>query len=116
VVLFPINWDKFFGIISILLILEATRRTSGWIMPAIVIMFIIYAFIGPNLPNPWTHRGYDIDRIVGHIYMTLEGIFGVPIDVSSTFIVLFTIWSAFLEFSGAGKFFIDFSFAAMGES
>jgi TRAP transporter 4TM/12TM fusion protein len=83
-------------------------------MPAIVISFLIYAFIGPELPKPWTHRGYDIDRIVGHMYMTLEGIFGVPIDVSSTFIILFTIWGAFLEFSGAGKFFIDFSFAAMG--
>ncbi|MGQ9645138.1 MAG: TRAP transporter permease [Thermodesulfobacteriota bacterium] len=107
-------WDKFFGIILILLVLEVTRRTTGWIMPAIVIAFLIYAFIGPELPSPWTHRGYDIDRIVGHLYMTLEGIFGVPIDVSSTFIILFTIWGAFLEFSGAGKFFIDFSFAAMG--
>jgi len=110
----PNIWDKFFGIILILLVLEATRRTTGWIMPSIVIAFIIYAFVGPQLPNPWTHRGYDIDRIVGHMYMTLEGIFGVPIDVSSTFIILFTLWGAFLEFSGAGKFFIDFSFAAMG--
>jgi TRAP transporter 4TM/12TM fusion protein len=110
----PNFWDKFFGIILILLVLEATRRTTGWIMPAIVIAFIVYAFAGPQLPAPWTHRGYDIDRIVGHMYMTLEGIFGVPIDVSSTFIILFTIWGAFLEFSGAGKFFIDFSFAAMG--
>jgi TRAP transporter 4TM/12TM fusion protein len=110
----PNFWDKFFGVILILLVLEAARRTTGWIMPAVVIGFIIYAFIGPVLPNPWTHRGYDIDRIVGHMYMTLEGIFGVPIDVSSTFIILFTIYGAFLEFSGAGKFFIDFSFAAMG--
>ncbi len=110
----PNFWDKLFGVILILLVLEATRRTTGWIMPAIVIAFIIYAFIGPQLPHPWTHRGYDIDRLVGHMYMTLEGIFGVPIDVSSTFIILFTIWGAFLEFSGAGKFFIDFSFAAMG--
>jgi TRAP transporter 4TM/12TM fusion protein len=110
----PNFWDKFFGIILIFLVLEATRRTTGWIMPTIVIAFIVYAFIGPQLPEPWTHRGYDIDRIVGHMYMTLEGIFGVPIDVSSTFIILFTIWGAFLEFSGAGKFFIDFSFAAMG--
>jgi TRAP transporter 4TM/12TM fusion protein len=83
-------------------------------MCGIVIGFLIYAFIGPMLPHPWTHRGYNVDRIVGHMYMTLEGIFGVPIDVSSTFIILFTIWGAFLEFSGAGKFFIDFSFAAMG--
>jgi len=110
----PNFWDQFFGIILILLVLEATRRTTGWIMPAIVIAFLVYAFIGPELPNPWTHRGYDIGRLVGHMYMTLEGIFGVPIDVSSTFIILFTIWGAFLEFSGAGKFFIDFSFAAMG--
>ena len=110
----PNFWDQFFGIILILLVLEATRRTTGWIMPAIVIAFLVYAFIGPELPSPWTHRGYDIGRLVGHMYMTLEGIFGVPIDVSSTFIILFTIWGAFLEFSGAGKFFIDFSFAAMG--
>ena len=110
----PTFWDKFFGITLILLVLEATRRTTGLIMPGVVIAFIVYAFIGPMLPSPWTHRGYDIDRIVGHMYMTLEGIFGVPIDVSSTFIILFTIWGAFLEFSGAGKFFIDFSFAAMG--
>jgi TRAP transporter 4TM/12TM fusion protein len=110
----PNFWDKLFGIILILLVLEATRRTTGLIMPAIVIAFIVYAFVGPVLPNPWTHRGYDVDRIVGHMYMTLEGIFGVPIDVSSTFIILFTIWGAFLEFSGAGKFFIDFSFTAMG--
>jgi TRAP transporter 4TM/12TM fusion protein len=110
----PNFWDKFFGVILILLVLEATRRTTGWIMPVIVIAFLIYAFIGPELPSPWTHRGYDIDRVVGHMYMTLEGIFGIPIDVSSTFIILFTIYGAFLEVSGAGKFFIDFSFAAMG--
>jgi TRAP transporter 4TM/12TM fusion protein len=110
----PTFWDKFFGVILIILVLEATRRTSGWVMPGVVIMFLIYAFIGPYLPNPWTHRGYDVDRVVGHMYMTLEGIFGTPIDVSSTFIILFTIYGAVLEFSGAGKFFIDFSFAAMG--
>jgi len=110
----PTTWDKVFGTILILLVLEAARRSSGWIMPAIVVLFLIYAFVGPELPKPWTHRGYDLDRIVGHMYMTLEGIFGVPIDVSSTFIILFTIYGAFLEHSGAGKFFIDFSFAAMG--
>ncbi|MGQ9508843.1 MAG: TRAP transporter permease [Thermodesulfobacteriota bacterium] len=110
----PNSWDIFFGIILIVLVLEATRRTTGWIMPAVVMGFILYAFVGPYLPNPWTHRGYDIGRLVGHMYMTLEGIFGVPIDVSSTFIILFTIYGAFLEVSGAGKFFIDFSFAAMG--
>ncbi len=110
----PTFWDKTFGIIFILLVLEIARRATGWVMPFICALFLIYAYIGPVLPSPWTHRGYDIERIVGHMYMTLEGIFGVPIDVSATFIILFTIYGAFLEHSGAGKFFIDFSFAAMG--
>jgi TRAP transporter 4TM/12TM fusion protein len=110
----PNFWDKLFGAILILLILEATRRTSGLIMMAVVVAFIVYAMVGSSLPSPWTHKGYDISRLVGHLYMTLEGIFGVPIDVSATFIILFTIYGAFLELSGAGKFFVDFSFAAMG--
>jgi len=110
----PTMWDKVFGIILIVLVLEASRRTTGLIMPGVVLLFLIYTFVGPWLPSPWTHRGYDLDRVVGHMYMTLEGIFGVPIDVSATFIILFTIYGAILEYSGAGKFFIDFSFAAMG--
>ena len=110
----PTMWDQILGVAFILLVLEATRRTSGWIMPFVVVLFVIYAMIGPQLPAPWTHRGYDISRLTGHLYMTLEGIFGVAIDVSSTLIILFTIYGAFLQFSGAGKFFIDFSFAAMG--
>src|SRR6185295_2880013 len=68
----------------------------------------------PYLPPPWTHRGYDIDRLVGHLFITLEGIFGSPVDVSATLIVLFTIYGAFLSHSGAGKFFIDFSLGLMG--
>jgi len=110
----PTSWDMFFGVMLIALVLEATRRTTNWILPVIVGSFLVYAYIGPWLPSPWTHRGYGVDRLVGHMYMTLEGIFGVPIDVSSTFIILFTIYGAFLEYSGAGKFFIDFSLTAMG--
>ncbi|AFM23548.1 TRAP transporter permease [Desulfomonile tiedjei] len=110
----PELWDEVFGIILIVVILEATRRTSGWIMPITVILFLVYAYVGPSLPAPWTHRGYDISRIVGHMYMTLEGIFGVPIDVSSTFIIMFTIFGAFLQTSGAGRFYVDFAFTAMG--
>ena len=110
----PDMWDIVLGVILIVLILEATRRSTGWVMPFVVICFLIYAYIGPELPSPWTHRGYSIKRIIGHMYMTLEGVFGVPIDVSSTFIILFTIYGAILEYSGAGKFFIDFSFGLMG--
>ncbi len=110
----PDFYDLVLGWILIVLILEATRRSTGWIMPVVVICFLLYAYFGPSLPAPWTHRGYTMKRIVGHMYMTLEGIFGVPIDVSSTFIILFTIYGAILEYSGAGKFFIDFSFRLMG--
>ncbi len=110
----PEQWDIVFGVCLALLILEAMRRTTGWILPFITICFLLYAFFGPYLPAPWTHKGYEIPRLVGHMYMTLEGIYGTAINVSSTLIILFTIYGAFLQFSGAGKFFIDFSFSAMG--
>ncbi|MDB5870742.1 MAG: putative permease, fused integral rane protein [Ramlibacter sp.] len=110
----PLPWDIFFGVALIALILEAMRRTAGWIMPAITGAFILYALLGAYLPAPWTHKGYEVGRLVGHLYMTLEGIFGVAIDVSSSLIILFTIFGAFLQYSGAGKFYIDFSFSAMG--
>jgi TRAP-type uncharacterized transport system fused permease subunit len=106
--------DQIIGVALIALILEGTRRSSTWILPFICILFLAYALFGPYLPPPWTHKGYDIARLTGALYMTLEGIFGVAIDVSSTLIILFTIYGAFLQHSGAGKFFIDFSFAAMG--
>src|SRR5690349_16070967 len=83
-------------------------------MPLVAVCFILYAYFGPDLPPPWTHRGYDISRLVGHLFITLEGIFGVPIDVSATLIIMFTIYGAILQHSGAGKFFIDFSLAVMG--
>jgi len=110
----PNDWDIAFGLTLIVLILEAMRRTTGWILPLVTISFLLYAFFGPYLPAPWTHKGYEIPRLVGHMYMTLEGIYGTAINVSSTLIILFTIYGAFLQFSGAGKFFIDFSFSAMG--
>ena len=110
----PNNWDIAFGIALIALVLDAMRRTTGWIMPVITFAFILYALFGPYLPAPWTHKGYEVGRLVGVMYMTLEGIYGVAVDVSSSLIILFTIFGAFLQYSGAGKFYIDFSFSAMG--
>ena len=110
----PDRWDLFFGTALVLMVLEAARRTSGWVMPAVVCLFIAYAFLGPWLPGQWTHRGYDLSSLAGFMFQTLEGIFGTAIDVSSTLIILFTIYGAFLQHSGAGKFYLDFSFAAMG--
>jgi TRAP transporter 4TM/12TM fusion protein len=110
----PGGWDIVFGVALIALILEAMRRTNGWIMPVVTGSFILYALLGAYLPSPWTHKGYEVGRLIGHLYMTLEGIFGVAVDVSSSLIILFTIFGAFLQYSGAGKFYIDFSFSAMG--
>ncbi|MDR7419752.1 MAG: TRAP transporter fused permease subunit [Armatimonadota bacterium] len=110
----PTTWDLVFGIVTILLILEATRRSVGNALLLIVVGFLVYAYVGPWLPEPWTHKGYDTVRIVGQLYITLEGIFGVPLEVSATFIVLFTIYGAILEGSGAGRFFVDLALALVG--
>ncbi len=110
----PSTTDTVFGVLFVVLILEAVRRTSGWIMVGVISMFLLYAFVGPWLPGSWQHRGYDISSMTGFLYQTLEGIFGTAVDVSSSLIILFTIYGAFLQQSGAGKFFLDWSFAAMG--
>jgi TRAP transporter 4TM/12TM fusion protein len=112
--------DLVLGTITVLLILEATRRSVGWILPATAAVFLTYAWIGPELDRVGlsiiAHRGYPLDRLIGTLYMTLEGIFGVPLDVAATYIILVTIYGAVLEASGAGQFFIDWAMAAMGKS
>ena len=116
----PLPIDVALGSIAILVILEATRRSVGAILPATAIAFMVYGWAGPAFDRVGlsliAHRGYELDRLVGTLYMTLEGIFGVPLDVASTYIILFTIYGAVLEHSGAGRFFIDWSMAAMGRS
>ena len=116
----PSRIDVVLGAVTILLVLEATRRSVGWILPATAVAFMAYGWGGPIFDRIGlsliAHRGYEIDRLVGTIYMTLEGIFGVPLDVATTYIILFTIYGAVLEQSGAGRFFIDWSLAAMGRS
>lgn len=104
------------GLVLIVVVLEASRRTTGPALALVGIFFVFYAFAGPLFPEPFDHRGYRLERLVGQNYLTLEGIFGIPLDVAATFIVLFTIYGAVLEYSGAGKFFIDWAFAAMSRS
>jgi len=110
----PNRSDTFFGVAFVLLVLEAVRRTSGLVMVFVLALFLAYAFVGPWLPAQWAHRGYDVASMAGFLYQTLEGIYGVPVDVASSLIILFTIYGAFLQYAGAGKFFLDWSFAAMG--
>jgi TRAP transporter 4TM/12TM fusion protein len=112
--------DVLLGGTAILLVLEATRRAVGWILPVTAAMFLAYAYAGPQFERLGlpllAHRGYEIDRLIGTLYITLEGVFGVPLDVAATYIILFTIYGAVLEYSGAGAFFINWATAAMGRS
>ena len=116
----PTTTDIVLGIVTIGLVLEATRRTSGWVLPITALLFLAYGYYGPLLDRVGldliAHRGYSIARLVGTLYMTLEGIFGVPLDVTATYIILFTIYGAILEYSGAGRFFVDWTMAAIGRS
>jgi TRAP transporter 4TM/12TM fusion protein len=114
----PTTADIVFGMLVVLLVLEACRRTVGWILPAVCLAFLAYAYYGNLIPVGYSlgHVGYDFDRLAGHMFMGLEGIFGIPLDVAATYIVLFTIYGAVLEFSGAARYFLDVSFAAFGKS
>jgi TRAP transporter 4TM/12TM fusion protein len=114
----PTTTDIALGLAAIVLVLEATRRTVGWVLPAVCLTFLAYAYYGNLIPVGYLlgHVGYDVDRLVGQTFMGVEGIFGVPLDVAATYIVLFTIYGAVLEYSGAGRYFIDVSFAAFGRS
>ena len=106
--------DAVVGGIGILLVIEATRRVVGLPMVTVVLFFLAYAFLGPYMPGVLAHRGLSIEQLVSHLYFTTEGIFGIPLGVSSTFIFLFILFGAYLESTGLGKFFIDLANAVAG--
>ena len=116
----PWRVDVALGIVTIVLVLEATRRAVGWILPTTAAAFLVYAMLGPafdriGLPL-LAHRGYGVERLAGTLYMTLEGLFGVPLDVAATYIILFTIYGAVLDVTGAGRFFIEWAMGLFGRS
>lgn len=115
--------DIVVGCIATLTVLEAARRAVGLGMTVIGVIAILYAFAGPRGDLPWLgewlpgileHRGYSLDRLVGQLYLGQEGIFGLPMGVAATYIFIFVLFGAFLEITGAGKFFIDLAYAATG--
>ncbi|WP_276838517.1 TRAP transporter permease [Anaerovibrio lipolyticus] len=106
--------DMIIGVLGLLLVVEATRRVVGIPMVVVVLVFLTYAFAGPYMPGVLAHRGLSIEQLVGHLYFTTEGIFGIPLGVSSTFIFLFILFGAYLESTGLGKFFIDIANAIAG--
>lgn len=106
--------DLLFGILGVLFTLEAARRVVGTPIVVIAASFLAYAYLGDYFPGFLSHRGYSIERIVTHMYYTTEGILGIPLGVSSTFIFLFLLFGAFLERTGIAKLFIDIANAIAG--
>jgi len=106
--------DVTMGTVMVILVLEASRRSTGVAVPLIAIVFICYALFGPWLPDVLAHKGYSIKRISTYLALSTDGIFGVPIGVSANFILLFILYGALLRKTGAGQFFTDVAFALTG--
>ena len=111
----PTQLDVYLGLLLIAIVVEAARRTVGWPIIIISLVFLVYAYFGRHMPGMLIHRGYSIDRISSYLYLTDAGIFGIPLGVSSRFIMLFIIFGAFLDRCGAGVFFRDLSLALTGK-
>ncbi|MDQ0338006.1 TRAP transporter 4TM/12TM fusion protein [Caldalkalibacillus uzonensis] len=109
----PTTMDFIVALTGLLLVFELTRRTSGWMLPLLAGLFVLYVLIGPWLPGILNHSGYRFDRFVTYVY-GLDGVFGVTLDVSSKYIVLFIIFGAFLQMSRVGNYFMDVAFAVAG--
>jgi TRAP transporter 4TM/12TM fusion protein len=109
----PQTQDTIVAVLGFIVVLELTRRTSGWTLPILAGIFSLYAFVGPYLPGILNHRGYSFERFVTYIFKD-NGIFGVTLDVSSKYILLFIVFGAFLQMSGVGRYFIDFAFSLAG--
>lgn len=110
------TFDMVMGVLSVLLTLEVTRRAVGPELPIVTIIFLLFAYFGRSLPGVFAHRGFNITRIVSHMYMTTEGIMGTPLGVSSTFVFMFILFGSFLDKTGVGEFFIDFAYALTGST
>ena len=106
--------DYIFAIITILVLLEASRRTIGIFIPLLSAIAIVYAMFGPYFPGMFGHAGFSIERLLYRMYMTTEGIFGMTLSIASTYIVLFILFGAFLTVSGASQFFNELALAIAG--
>ncbi len=110
----PLARDIIFGSVGMILLLEACRRSLGPALAIVAGVFIAYAFLGPYLPEIIEHRGYSFRRVIDHQFLTTEGIFGVPLGVSASYVFLFVLFGAMLEKAGAGLYFINVSYSLLG--
>ena len=101
----PLPHEIVLGCITILAVLEAARRALGRTLPFLGLLFLIYCYYGSYAPSIFAHRGYSLSRIIQHMYLTTEGVFGVALGVSSTFIFMFILFGAFLSNGGGARLF-----------
>jgi len=106
--------DVIVGIATILVVLEASRRVMGLPLMVVAIIFLGYDYFGPYLPDAIAHKGASINKIIGQMVLTTEGIFGVPLGVSASFVFLFVLFGALLDKAGAGEYFIKVSYTLLG--
>jgi TRAP transporter 4TM/12TM fusion protein len=108
--------DVAFGIVLIVVLLEACRRIAGSILMAITVLFIAYILLGPYLPGALAHRGLSLMRFIDLQVLSTQGIFGTPISASANMVFYFVLVGAFLETSGAGKLFVDLAYCLTGRA
>lgn len=112
----PTNLDFIVALLAVILILEGARRIAGIPLPLIAAIFVLYALFGKYIPGLFAHRGYSIIRVVDHLFFTLDGIFGIPISVSTKFVYAFVLFGALAEKTGLGELFIDIARALTGRA
>jgi TRAP transporter 4TM/12TM fusion protein len=112
----PNTTDLIFGLLTVMLVLEGGRRIVGNALTILSSIFLLYAYFGPYMPKIIGHRGYSVPDIINYMYLTTEGIYGVAIGVSATYIFLFILFGSFLEKTGMGQLFSDASMALAGHT
>lgn len=112
----PTTLDIVMGFLLIAAVLEATRRITSPVLACLAIIALLYCYFGQDLPGSLAHRGFSISRIINHMYLGMEGVFGTPLEVSSTFVFMFILFGAVLEKTGIGKFIIDLALSLAGWS
>lgn len=107
--------DYVFAVISIIVMLEVARRSIGIFIPILSVLAIVYAVFGPHFPGVFGHAGFSLERLLFRIYMTTEGIFGMTLSIATTYIILFILFGAFLNASGATTMFNNLALAVAGQ-
>ncbi|MEE8349013.1 MAG: TRAP transporter fused permease subunit [Acidobacteriota bacterium] len=108
------GWEMVAGCLMTVLVLEATRRTIGWFLPLLVVVFILYGLFGQFAPGIFLHKGYSVSRLVGTLYMGSSGIYGLPMEISATYVIMFVLFGMLLTRSGGDRWFIDLSYTLTG--